>query len=129
MAQALGIGGVFFKAQDPKALGEWYKTWLGIQIDPTFGGTAFLPSSMPPGGYTIWGPFAADTDYFEPCPNPYMINLIVDDVDEALTQVRAGGATLIGEPQQLEYGDFGWFLDPEGNKIELWRPADALPDA
>lgn len=123
MAKALGIGGVFFKCKDPAAMSEWYQTWLGLDIDPSYGGTSFMPGALPEGAYTVWSPFKADTDYFAPSTNPYMINLIVDDVREALDQVQRGGATLAGEPESLEYGDFGWFVDPEGNKVELWKPA------
>lgn len=127
MAKVLGVGGVFFKSKDTQAIGEWYKTWLGFEINPGFGGSVFFPGSLPEGAYTVWSPFNADTDYFEPSANTYMINLIVDDVAAALAQVKEGGATLVGEPETLEYGEFGWFLDPDGNKVELWKPAAEPP--
>ncbi len=123
MAKALGIGGVFFKADDPEALSSWYKTWLELEIDPSYGGTSFQASALPPRAYSVWSPFAATTTYFEPSTKPFMINLIVDDVGQALFQVQQGGAQIVGEPQVLEYGTFGWFIDPEGNKIEVWQPA------
>lgn len=122
MAKALGIGGVFFKADDPETLAAWYQQWLGIEIDASFGGTAFLARNLPDDAYTIWAPFKSTTTYFNPSNNPYMINLIVDDLAGALRQVERGGATLEGEPETLEYGLFGWFVDPEGNKVELWQP-------
>lgn len=122
MARVVGVGGVFFRATDPARLAAWYAEHLGIEINPAFGGTSFLPSGLPQGAYTIWSPFPRDTDYFEPSTNDYMINLIVDDLDAALEQVERGGAELHGEPQRLEFGDFGWFTDPEGNKVELWQP-------
>jgi len=122
MAKALGIGGVFFRATDPKKLAKWYAEHLGIEINASFGGTSFLPENLPAGAYTIWSPFPSDTKYFAPSTNDYMINLIVDDLHAALEQVKRGGAALHGEPQKLDFGDFGWFTDPEGNKVELWEP-------
>jgi predicted enzyme related to lactoylglutathione lyase len=123
MAKVLGVGGVFFKTEDPKALAEWYARWLGLELDPTFNGTSFAPSDMPAGGYTVWSPFEDGTRYFDPSASPFMINLIVDDLTEALEQVVSGGAELAGEPETFDYGRFGWFLDPAGNKVELWQPS------
>jgi len=123
MAKALGIGGVFFKSKDPKALGSWYREWLGFEIDSTFGGTLFSPESVPQGGYSVWAPFSADAEYFDPSGREFMINLIVDDLAQALKQVEEGGGSLVGEAEELEFGQFGWFTDPDGNKVELWQPA------
>jgi len=121
MAKVLGIGGVFFKAKDPEQLGAWYQKWLGVPIEaPTYAG--FKPDTMPAGGLTVWSPCKADTDYFDPSPQSFMFNLVVDDLEGALAQVTKGGATLVGEVQKFDYGSFGWFLDPEGNKVELWQP-------
>ena len=122
MASVLGIGGIFFKSKDPKALAAWYQEHLGFNIESSFGGSVFKSESVPSGGYTIWGPFQQDTTYFEPSEQAFMINLMVDDLPAALSQVQAGGATLVGEPESSEFGDFGWFMDPDGNKIELWQP-------
>ncbi|MGH2508310.1 MAG: VOC family protein [Ktedonobacteraceae bacterium] len=122
MAKVLGIGGVFFKSRDPKKLADWYATWLGLEIDSTFGGTIFRPENLPDKACTTWSPFKETSDYFKPSTRPYMINLVVDDLAEALQQVTMGGATLVGDPQDSEYGKFGWFMDPEGNKVELWEP-------
>lgn len=121
MAKVLGIGGVFFKAQDPKKLATWYETWLGIEIDPAFTGTVFRAAALPDNAYAIWSPFEESTTYFEPSKAPYMINLIVDDLSGALDQVAKGGATSVAGPDEQEDGAFGWFVDPEGNKIELWQ--------
>lgn len=123
MAKALGIGGVFFKARDPKKLAAWYQDCLGIEINPTFGGTVFHASALPDKAYAVWSPFEDATTYFEPSENPYMINLIVDDLAGALSQVEKGGGTLAGDPEDSELGKFGWFVDPESNKVELWQPA------
>jgi predicted enzyme related to lactoylglutathione lyase len=122
MAKALGIGGVFFKAQAPRDLAEWYARWLEIRLDPSFCGACFHPASLPEGAYTVWSPFDATTTYFDPSDRPFMINLVVDDVDGALAQVAQGGGSPVGEPQTEEFGRFGWFVDPEGNKVELWQP-------
>jgi predicted enzyme related to lactoylglutathione lyase len=121
MAKVLGVGGIFFKASDPKKLADWYASWLGVEIDPSFGGASFRPSGLPDKACTVWSPFKESSGYFDPSTRPFMINLIVDDLAGALQQVVMGGATLVGEPQNLEYGRFGWFMDPEGNKVELWQ--------
>jgi predicted enzyme related to lactoylglutathione lyase len=80
------------------------------------------PADVPPGAYHLWSPFPAATKYFEPATREFMINLMVDDVDGALAQVRAAGGHAMPDVERSEYGDFGWFVDPEGNKVELWRP-------
>ena len=72
----------------------------------------------------MWSPFKKDTEYFGPSQNPFMFNLVVDDLDGALAQVVEGGAELAGEPSDEFNGRFGWFLDPEGNKVELWEPKE-----
>ncbi len=125
MAKVLGVGGVFFKAKDPKALAAWYGRALQLDVDPTWGGCVFLPAAMPEHGATIWAPFAADTDYFAPSDQPFMFNLVVDDLAAALAQVEAAGGELHGEPVEEANGAFGWFVDPEGNKVELWQPKRA----
>ncbi len=122
MAQVTGVGGVFFKSDDPKVLGAWYAKWLKIDVDPSWGGASLQPAAMPEKGYTSCSPFKASTTYFEPSESDYMINLIVDDLTGALQQVEEGGATLVGKREELEFGSFGWFMDPDGNKVELWQP-------
>jgi predicted enzyme related to lactoylglutathione lyase len=77
---------------------------------------------MPPNGLTVWSPFPADTDYFSPSEKQFMFNLVVDDLEEALAQVQKGGASLVGKIEKYDYGRFGWFIDPDGNKVELWQP-------
>ena len=119
MGKVLGIGGVFFKSPEPAKLGEWYKQWLGVPYGPH---GAFLPATeLPPEAKIVWSPFSKDTTYFQPSTQPFMLNLIVDNLDEALAQVKEGGATIIGEPEDYPYGKFGRFLDPDGNKVELWQ--------
>jgi len=120
MAKVLGVGGVFFKSPDPKRLYDWYAQWLGMEFEDW--GIAYFPKDMPPNAQTVWSAFPAETKYFEPSTKDFMFNLIVDNLEEALKQVREGGAEAIGNIEKLEYGLFGWFVDPDGNKVELWEP-------
>ena len=121
MARVIGVGGIFFRSNDPEGLGNWYQKWLGVPVEHPYG-ACLKPDTMPPGGLTVWAPFKADTDYFDPSTKEFMFNLVVDDLDGALAQVQEGGAELAGEVEEYEYGRFGWFMDPEGNKVELWEP-------
>ncbi len=121
MARVLGVGGVFFKSPDPRALGEWYARWLGLKLE-AWGGAVFAAGGMPPGGATVWSPFPEATDYFSPSERGFMFNLVVDDLDAALAQVAEGGAQVTGPTEEFN-GRFGWFVDPDGNKVELWEPA------
>lgn len=121
MAQALGIGGIFFRTADPEGLAAWYQEHLGIPLTE-HGMALFSPDTMPAGSFTLWSPFKQDTDYFGDKAQGYMINLIVDDLESARQQVKQGGAELIAETEHHEYGSFGWFIDPAGNRVELWQP-------
>jgi predicted enzyme related to lactoylglutathione lyase len=120
MVKVLGVGGVFFKSPDPQRLYDWYARWLGMEFENW--GTTFDPKKMPANGHTVWSAFDAKTDYFAPSQKDFMFNLVVDNLEEALSQVEEGGAPIIGEIEKLEYGSFGWFIDPDGNKVELWEP-------
>lgn len=121
MAHVLGVGGVFFRSRNPRKLARWYRDSLGIPLDMP-SAAVFKPSQMPKNGLTVWSVFPARTRYFRPSASPFMINLVVDDVDEALCQVEIAGGTIVGKPKSHEYGRFGWFLDPDGNKVEVWQP-------
>lgn len=124
MQRATGIGGVFFKAKNPKALGAWYRDHLGVPVEE-WGGAAFSwkNESNPDGvGTTIWNPFAADTSYFGPGPSSFMINFRVADLAALLTALRAEGCAVEEKVEESEYGKFGWVTDPEGNRVELWEP-------
>jgi len=125
MAKVVGVGGVFFKSSDPEKLGAWYQKWLGAPVEPPYG-ASFRPETVPVGGLTVWSPFKKDTDYFNPSTREFMINFMVDDLDGALSQVAEGGAEVVGEILDESYGRFGWFVDPEGNKVELWEPKEGL---
>ena len=124
MKRVTGIGGVFFKAKDPKALGAWYKAHLGIDVQ-AWGGAAFDwngPGNPEGKGTTAWNLFAADTNYFAPSQAPFMINYRVDDLHALLAALRAEGVQVEDKVEESEYGKFGWAVDPEGNKFELWQP-------
>src|SRR5215216_475604 len=119
MAKVLGIGGIFFKSPDPKRLYDWYAKWLGMDLEDW--GTAYYPDTVPAHAQTVWSAFPAATKYFEPSAKDFMFNLIVDDLAQALRQVKEGGAEVMGKLEKVEYGSFGWFIDPDGNKVELWE--------
>lgn len=121
MARVVGLGGVFFRAKNPKELGDWYKKWLSVPVEHPYG-ASLKPEEMPANSFSVWAPFQDSTDYFDPSGRDYMFNLVVDDLDGALSQVKEGGAELVGNIDESEFGRFGWFLDPEGNKVELWEP-------
>lgn len=126
MAKALGVGGIFFKSPDPAALMAWYQRHLGFSAG---GYMVFAPSSMPPAGATIFSAFDTGTAKFTPSTREFMFNLVVDDLEGALKQVVEGGAQLVDEVVSDEIGSFGWFLDPDGNKVELWEPKGDAPAA
>lgn len=124
MKRVTGIGGVFFKARDPKALGAWYRTHLGIAVED-WGGAAFrwVSDDNPTGtGTTIWNPFTETSSYFAPSDARFMINYRVHDLHALLAALRSEGCTVDDKVEESEYGKFGWVMDPEGNRIELWQP-------
>lgn len=117
MAEILGVGGVFFRAKDPKAYANWWKAHMGVAVSE-WGSMEWKSDGK---SFTLLTPFADDTDYFKPSSAQFMVNLRVDDVAGMLEKARAGGAEIIGDISDEGYGVFGWFLDPEGVKIELWQ--------
>lgn len=124
MKRVTGIGGIFFKAKDPKGLGEWYHKHLGMNVE-AWGGVAFhwaTPENPSGTGTTIWNPFEETTGYFAPSQSSFMINYRVEDLHALLTQLRSEGCTVDEKVEESEYGKFGWVMDPEGNRIELWQP-------
>jgi len=122
MEQVLGIGGVFFKAENPEALAQWYATHLGVPVQ-SWGGAQFRAAEADGArdAYVVWTPFKNDTEYFAPSTKPYMINFRVRNLDAMLAQLRAAGANVEAKTETSEYGRFGWVVDPEGNKVELWE--------
>ena len=114
----------FFKSKDPKALGIWYKTHLGIDVQEWGGAASQWKSADNPEGIgtTAWNPFAEDTSYFAPSPAPFMINYRVADLAALLAVLRAEGVNVVDKVEESEFGKFGWIIDPDGNKVELWQP-------
>ncbi|MCP5270128.1 MAG: VOC family protein [Burkholderiaceae bacterium] len=126
MKRVTGIGGVFFKANDPKALAEWYRKHLGLEVEE-WGGVAFRwkTADNPTGtGSTVWSPFKDDTTYFAPSTASFMVNYRVQDLHAVLSALREEGCSVEDKVEESEYGKFGWVMDPEGNKLELWQPPE-----
>ena len=121
MAKVTGIGGVFFKAEDPRGLSDWYVENLGLPVDDE--GYVVLRWGDAVRGSTVWAPFPADTAAFGwPAGNQWMINYRVDDLDEMLDQLRSSGIAASDETFEDSNGRFGHCWDPEGNRIQLWQP-------
>ena len=126
MRRVTGIGGIFFKAKDPVVLRAWYKAHLGIDVQE-WGGTAFTwadDAGHAVKGTTVWSIGAADGDYFAPSTAPFMVNYRVADLAALLAALRAEGCNVLEKTDDSEYGKFGWVIDPEGNKVELWQPPE-----
>lgn len=123
MRRVTGIGGIFFKSKDPESLSEWYGKHLGLTVEE-WGGVVFQWAQDNPAntGTTIWSPFKEDTAYFAPSSAPFMVNFRVADLHTLLKALREEGCQVQDKVEESEYGKFGWVLDPEGNKIELWEP-------
>jgi catechol 2,3-dioxygenase-like lactoylglutathione lyase family enzyme len=124
MQRVTGIGGIFIKSADPARLREWYRAHLGIPVE-AWGGAAFQwsGSANPDGaGTTVWNVFEAGSNYFDPSPAPFMVNYRVADLRALITALRAEGCRVDDKVDESEYGKFGWVVDPDGNKIELWEP-------
>ncbi len=126
MIKVTGIGGVFIKAKDVKAITAWYEKHLGIE----FGSNSYVDfkweNKNNPGvpGHSVFSFFKEDSTYFAPSDKGAMLNFRVKDLQELVTELEKSGVQLVGEVEEFEYGKFGWIIDPEGNKIELWEPLD-----
>ena len=119
-----GIGGIFFQAKDPVALRAWYRKHLGIDVQE-WGGTAFRwtdADGTPANGTTVWSIGEAGGDYYAPSKAPFMVNYRVHDLQALLRVLREEGCQVLDKTDDSEYGKFGWVIDPEGNKVELWEP-------
>ena len=126
MKRVTGIGGIFFKAKDAKVLRAWYKRHLGIDVQE-WGGTAFTwtdDAGEPTGGMTVWSIAAATSDQFAPSTAPFMVNYRVADLHALVAVLREEGCNVLERIDDSEYGKFGWVIDPEGNKVELWQPPE-----
>jgi len=120
-----GIGGIFFKCKDPKAVREWYKTHLGLNTNQY--GSVFewrQGTDTTKKGFTQWSPFSEKTKYFDPSTRDFMINYRVENLDALVGQLRSEGVVITDSIQSVDYGKFVHILDGEGNKVELWEPND-----
>lgn len=116
-----GLGGFFFKTENPDQIKDWYKNHLGIPVD-NYGWSFEWKDQEGNDGSTQWAPFKVDTNYFKPSEKQFMMNFRVDNLEALLALLKEEGVTIVGEMESYDYGNFGWILDPEGNKIELWEP-------
>ena len=117
MASITGFGGVFLRADDPKALYQWYEQHLGVV--KAGGSHAFPPPTQHP--HIVFALFKPDNAYFPPAQKA-MLNLQVDDLDGLLDRLTAEGVTVDPKRESYDFGKFGWITDPEGNRVELWQP-------
>lgn len=122
-----GIGGIFFKSADPKAVRAWYSEHLGLAVNE-YGSLFEFREGANPGqkGYLQWSPFAEDTNYFQPSDHPYMINYRVVNIEALVDQLKEAGVQVVDDIETFEYGKFVHVMDPFGNKIELWEPVDSV---
>ena len=126
MRRVTGIGGIFMSANDPKSLCAWYKKHLGIDVQD-WGGTAFTwtdAAGNPTKGTTVWSVGSADGNRFDPSRSSFMVNYRVEDLAGLLKALREEGCDVLDKTDDSEYGQFGWVMDPEGNKVELWQPPE-----
>ncbi len=121
--RAAGLGGIFFRAQNPSKLSEWYRRHLGLKITQNTALFAWRSSKQSKRlGYTVWAPFPADTKYFRNSRKQFMINYRVKNLDQVLAKLRRERVKVARKVEDLEYGRFAWVRDPEGNWLELWQP-------
>ncbi len=128
MERVMGIGGVFFKCTKKEAVANWYRDNLGVPVEE-WGGAVFSWKAHDERGdaCTVWSPFPSDSTYFAPSTKEFMVNFRVSDLDAMLEQLRNNGCDVDEKVDESEFGKFGWVLDPEGNRIELWQPPVTPP--
>ena len=119
MARITGVGGIFFKSPDPRALAAWYGDVLGLKVED-WGGIAFAPDPAGP-PFLVFSPFAQDTEYFAPSRAAFMVNFAVDDMDAYVAMLAGKGVEILKRDDSDPNGRFAWIMDPDGNKIELWQ--------
>ena len=121
-----GLGGVFFKSKDPEMTQEWYAEHLDLTTPDS--ATVLLSwrydDDPDRRGHTVWAPFDMDSEYFGPGDAPFMLNYRVDDLDAILTRLRAEGVEVLEKREDSEFGRFGWIVDLDGRRVELWQPPD-----
>jgi len=126
MKRVTGIGGIFFKSKNPAKIQQWYQKHLGI--GPARSGAImfeWISKASGKAGCTVWSPFDRKTKYFRPSSKEFMFNYRVRNLPALLKQLRRERVRIVGTMQEYDFGKFGWIMDPEGNKIELWEPVDA----
>jgi predicted enzyme related to lactoylglutathione lyase len=127
MKKVTGIGGIFFKSDDPEKIKKWYHDHLGLVVDAYGSPFEYRNANNPEEiNYLQWSPFKRDTKYFEPSKKEFMINYRVENIVELVKELKNNGVTIVDEIETFDYGKFVHILDPEGNKIELWEPVDKI---
>ena len=127
MKKVTGIGGIFFKSNDPEKIKKWYHENLGLVVDAYGSPFEFRNANDPEEvNYLQWSPFKKDTKYFEPSKKEFMINYRVEDIVQLIEELKNNNVTIVDEIESFDYGKFVHILDPEGNKIELWEPVDQV---
>lgn len=122
-----GLGGIFFKCDNPENMKKWYGDKLGLVTNEYGSVFEFRRTDMPEKkGYTVWSPFEAKTTYFQPSEKEFMINYRVEDIEGLVKELMETGVEICDEIETYEYGKFVHIMDPEGNKIELWEPIDEV---
>ncbi len=122
-----GIGGIFFKAENPKKLNEWYGQHLGLAIDDHGSAFEFRNANTPEDiNYLRWAPFENKEDAFAPSKKEYMVNYRVQHIEALVEQLKSDGVSILDEIETYPYGKFVHIMDPEGTKIELWEPIDSF---
>ena len=122
-----GIGGVFFKSENPEEIKKWYGDNLGLAINDWGSAFEFRNANRPDEiNYLSWSPFSHSTDYFHPSKKEFMVNYRVQNIEGLVNKLRDSGVTIVDEIAEYEYGKFVHIMDPDGNKIELWEPVDKV---
>ena len=124
MKRVASIDGIFFKSDNPDKLCEWYREHLGIASNANGSATFHWRKLDDPKSerFTVWATFPADTDYFAPSKKAFMINFQVENLDDLLAALKREGVDVDPRVESYDYGKFGWIMDPEGNRIDLWEP-------
>ena len=120
-----GIGGIFFKSENPQKMREWYAKNLGLVTNEYGSLFEFRTAESKETAYLQWSPFTTDTNYFEPSQKQWMVNYRVENIEELVKDLKENGVTICDEIEEYEYGKFVHILDAEGNKLELWEANDA----
>ena len=125
MKKVTGLGGIFFKCTDPAKMNDWYAKNLGLETSPYGANFHWREMENPENtGTTVWSTFPQDTPYFKPSNKDFMINYRVQNIEALVEQLKADGVQIVDELAVYEYGKFIHIMDPEGNAIELWEPAE-----